>query len=371
MASWRPAASWAGSDDAHGPAERIVRARDALRPCRTTLLCPLRLRLQRADVPNSAETDSPRGRIALIDAMSSGRAEPTAPLLQHLDRCLQCRACETACPSGVQFGRIMARAHVMEGRHRPAAWRLRAAALRQMLLHPKRLRALMAAMRIYARSPLPAALRAPACSLPGARGRRWRHDATSRRPVHAADAAAAPHPRRRFDGCVMPHLYPRTHASARAEPPATAPSSRPRDAGGIARTPVTERPPAARRNADAFLDAGVEAVIVDRWPRRGDEGVRRAVRAMAPTPNARAVRRHDEDILESSRRTNSARLIAQTPLPGTRTSPVTHRSRPRAARDPRAHPRPRSARDGRARPLLRQRRPLQPRPARHVAPPAR
>ncbi|HXH26223.1 MAG TPA: 4Fe-4S dicluster domain-containing protein, partial [Vicinamibacterales bacterium] len=62
--------------------------------------CPTYLQL-------GMETDSPRGRIALIDAMTSGRAQPTAPLLAHLDLCLQCRACETACPSGVPFGRIM------------------------------------------------------------------------------------------------------------------------------------------------------------------------------------------------------------------------------------------------------------------------
>ncbi|HEY3126094.1 MAG TPA: heterodisulfide reductase-related iron-sulfur binding cluster, partial [Candidatus Limnocylindria bacterium] len=53
------------------------------------------------------EADSPRGRIQLIRELVSSPAEPTATLSGHLDACLVCRACETACPSGVPFGRIM------------------------------------------------------------------------------------------------------------------------------------------------------------------------------------------------------------------------------------------------------------------------
>jgi glycolate oxidase iron-sulfur subunit len=55
------------------------------------------------------ETESPRGRLHLIDAIVRGRLSATSELLAHLDRCVQCRACETACPSGVAFGRIMER----------------------------------------------------------------------------------------------------------------------------------------------------------------------------------------------------------------------------------------------------------------------
>src|SRR6185503_20981952 len=85
--------------------------------------CPTYLQL-------GTETDSPRGRIALIEALTDGRASPAPSLLRHLDLCLQCRACETACPSGVPFGQIMetARATVMEASP-PAAWRLRAVLL--------------------------------------------------------------------------------------------------------------------------------------------------------------------------------------------------------------------------------------------------
>lgn len=53
------------------------------------------------------EADSPRGRIQLIRALVETEGRPDASLVSHLDACLVCRACETACPSGVPFGRLM------------------------------------------------------------------------------------------------------------------------------------------------------------------------------------------------------------------------------------------------------------------------
>jgi glycolate oxidase iron-sulfur subunit len=52
------------------------------------------------------ELDGPRGRIYLIKQVLEG-AQPTATTQLHLDRCLTCRACETTCPSGVQYGRLV------------------------------------------------------------------------------------------------------------------------------------------------------------------------------------------------------------------------------------------------------------------------
>ena len=52
------------------------------------------------------ELDGPRGRIYLIKGMLEG-AGVTARTQLHLDRCLTCRACETTCPSGVQYGRLV------------------------------------------------------------------------------------------------------------------------------------------------------------------------------------------------------------------------------------------------------------------------
>jgi glycolate oxidase iron-sulfur subunit len=53
------------------------------------------------------EADSPRGRIQLIRTVVASPAAPSATTVDHLEACLVCRACETACPSGVPFGRIM------------------------------------------------------------------------------------------------------------------------------------------------------------------------------------------------------------------------------------------------------------------------
>ena len=53
------------------------------------------------------ENDSPRGRIYLMRAVTDGRLEMTDKVQRHLDLCLDCRSCETACPSGVQYGRLI------------------------------------------------------------------------------------------------------------------------------------------------------------------------------------------------------------------------------------------------------------------------
>ncbi len=53
------------------------------------------------------ENDSPRGRIVLMKALADGRTTLTERVERHLDGCLNCRACEPACPSGVQYGRLI------------------------------------------------------------------------------------------------------------------------------------------------------------------------------------------------------------------------------------------------------------------------
>src|SRR3954452_4727248 len=58
-------------------------------------------------VETGNENDSPRGRIYLWRAVTDGRAQLTPEVRGHLDLCLECRACESACPSGVQYGQII------------------------------------------------------------------------------------------------------------------------------------------------------------------------------------------------------------------------------------------------------------------------
>ncbi|HEY4231787.1 MAG TPA: heterodisulfide reductase-related iron-sulfur binding cluster [Lacipirellulaceae bacterium] len=58
-------------------------------------------------VETGDENDGPRGRIYLMRAVTDGRLELTPRVERHLELCLDCRACETACPSGVQYGKLI------------------------------------------------------------------------------------------------------------------------------------------------------------------------------------------------------------------------------------------------------------------------
>lgn len=106
------------------------------------------------------EAESPRGRIALIQGIACGALAADAHTLAHLDRCLECLACEDVCPSRVSFGTLMdgARALLERSRRRPRRERALRAVLLDGVARPAALRLAGRALRLYQRS----GLRAPA-----------------------------------------------------------------------------------------------------------------------------------------------------------------------------------------------------------------
>jgi glycolate oxidase iron-sulfur subunit len=142
------------------------------------------------------ELDGPRGRIYLIKQALEGAAV-TAKTRLHLDRCLTCRACESTCPSGVQYGRLadIGRA-VVEARVPRGAWeRLRRSALAFALPRTKLFAALLWLGQRF-RFLMPRLVPAPAPA--------------------AGKWPAARHARRMLAlaGCVQPALAPRINAAA-------------------------------------------------------------------------------------------------------------------------------------------------------------
>lgn len=101
------------------------------------------------------EMDSPRGRIYQVLQADAGRLAIGDSFVTHIDRCLDCRACETACPSGVQYGRIVerARAEIEQNYRRPPFERLaRRFFFRRVLTDFARLAQIARLMRWYQRS---------------------------------------------------------------------------------------------------------------------------------------------------------------------------------------------------------------------------
>ncbi|MGD0290860.1 MAG: heterodisulfide reductase-related iron-sulfur binding cluster [Candidatus Binataceae bacterium] len=108
-----------------------------------------------------AEMDSPRGRIYLMKALAEGTLELDADAVRHLDLCLECRGCETACPSGVHYGKLIeqARVYVERNYRRGLGERLRNWAINSIFPYPTRLRVMLAPLRIADRMGLRPLLR--------------------------------------------------------------------------------------------------------------------------------------------------------------------------------------------------------------------
>jgi glycolate oxidase iron-sulfur subunit len=202
------------------------------------------------------ELDGPRGRIYQIKQVMEGQPATRTTQL-HLDRCLTCRACETACPSGVRYARLVdiGRAIVEHRVERPLRERLLRRALIRLVPHARRLRVLFALGRLT-RPLLPARVGAkvPAPRPAGSWPRR-----TGRRRMLA------------LAGCVQSVATPRTNtAAARTLASLGIDLIEARGAGccGAAAYHLgaqQEGRAAARRNIDAWwpeIEAGAEAILV-------------------------------------------------------------------------------------------------------------
>jgi glycolate oxidase iron-sulfur subunit len=174
-----------------------------------------------------SEPDSPRGRIYLMRALEEGRLEPDADVLQHFSLCLNCRACETACPAGVHYGDLIerTRARLRESGHSTPAGRLTGWLL-ERLFHPwerveaaaeglswaERLGLLRLARTRPVRALLPPALRAATQLLPPVPSAAERAVPVGVHPPYPGGAA----PRARVGllvTCVVQPLYPNVNRS--------------------------------------------------------------------------------------------------------------------------------------------------------------
>jgi glycolate oxidase iron-sulfur subunit len=108
------------------------------------------------------ETDSPRGRIYLMDAINQGDAPLSEASVQHFDSCLGCLACVTTCPSGVQYDQLIAatRPQVERNYPRNLGDRLFRKLIFSLFPYPERLRALLLPLMVYQKLGIPELVRA-------------------------------------------------------------------------------------------------------------------------------------------------------------------------------------------------------------------
>jgi len=150
------------------------------------------------------ERDGPRGRIVLMQNMLEANAAPSPETVRHLDRCLSCLGCRTACPSGVNYPRLIdtARAHIETHYSRPPGERLLRWLIAQVLTRPGVARLMLQLARLAAplASLLPGRLRAMA-----------RKGASIRSSSHATTVVEALPDARRIalmPGCVQKAIAP-------------------------------------------------------------------------------------------------------------------------------------------------------------------
>jgi len=222
------------------------------------------------------ETSSPRGRIYLMRGVAEGRIPLGDTVAEEAYLCLGCRACETACPSGVHFGAMveLARAEVEDaGLRRGAARVLERLALRGLLPHRRRLRAAMTLLGLaqwlgldrLLRPLLPPALREAHALLPSVPALRERRALPELVPAEGERRGRVGF----FAGCVMAELFADVNAAtvrvlARNGFDVVVP--RAQTCCGALHAHAGDEASAhalALRNARAFAETGVERVVVN------------------------------------------------------------------------------------------------------------
>jgi glycolate oxidase iron-sulfur subunit len=135
-------APMAGFDSQHPPEQSLIDACVHCGFCLTT--CPSYRVI-------SKETDSPRGRIYLMDAINKGEAPLSPASVEHFDSCLGCLACTTACPSGVQYDQLIAsvRPQVQRNHSRSLPANLFRSLIFSLFPYPDRLRLLLTPLGLY------------------------------------------------------------------------------------------------------------------------------------------------------------------------------------------------------------------------------
>src|SRR5262245_24544590 len=162
------------------------------------------------------ETDGPRGRIYLMRAVTDGRLPLDAKVREHLDLCLDCRACESACPSAVQYHKLIepfrAAVNQVFPPARPLPW-VQRYVLRHIFPHAGRNRLALAPARLLQWTGMDRLLRK---LLP--RSLRQLHDMLPPLKAHYGklpEVLPAEGPRRArvalFTGCVADAVYPGTN----------------------------------------------------------------------------------------------------------------------------------------------------------------
>jgi glycolate oxidase iron-sulfur subunit len=215
------------------------------------------------------EADSPRGRILLMRAVAEGElAIDDEAVGLHLDRCLGCRGCETACPSGVPYGHLLEVARdTMRRVGRRTPWFARA--MLWVFARPALLRPALALARLFRTTRLPQLLG----RLPGHAGFAFAMlDAT--RPVlgtprYTPRAAATRGTAALLRGCVMDGLFSHTHDATRRAlrvngwALADAPGERCCGALHLHSGDAEAARALARRNIAAFESSGADVYVVN------------------------------------------------------------------------------------------------------------